>query len=185
MRIRPWKCLDRRTVLEETPWLEVESHTLQLPDGRRVENWHWIKTPDFVNVVAVTAEGKFVCFRQQKYAVPGETLAIVGGYLDEGEDAQTAARRELQEETGFVSEQWTFLGAYAVDGNRGCGHGHLYLAEDCRYAGGEVKDDLEDQEKLLLTRGDLQEALFAGRFGVMPWTTAVALALLELKSVRS
>ncbi|MDF3127625.1 NUDIX hydrolase [Kiritimatiellaeota bacterium B1221] len=180
MKIEAWKCLSRVPVLNKAPWLEVESHRLKLPDGRIIEDWQWIKTPDFVNVVAVTPEGDFVCFRQQKYAVQGATLAIVGGYVDDREDPQVAAERELQEETGLASDQWTDLGSYAIDGNRGCGNGHLFLAENCRQVGGEVQDDLEDQEKLILSRAELEAALFKGEFGVIPWTAALALALLKM-----
>ncbi len=181
MKIEPWKCLSKKSVLREAPWLEVESHTLELPDGQVIENWQWIKTPDFVNVVAVTPEGDFVCFRQQKYAVSGSTLAIVGGYVDDGENPRVAAERELQEETGLASCEWTDLGSYAIDGNRGCGNGHLFLAENCEVVGGEVQDDLEDQEKKLLNREELEAALFKGEFGVIPWTAALALALLKMR----
>lgn len=181
MKIEPWKCLERKSILKKDPWLEVESHTLALPGGKRVEDWQWIKTPDFVNVVAVTEAGEFICLRQQKYAVDGITLAIVGGYVDEGENPRLAAERELREETGTRSAKWTNLGSYAVDGNRGCGSGHLFLAENCGHVGGEVADDLEDQETLYLSREDVKKSLLKGDFGVMPWVAALALALLHLK----
>lgn len=181
MKIEPWKTLERKTVLRSEPWLEVESHQIQLPNGDVIDDWQWIKTPDFVNIVAVTEAGLFVCFKQQKYAVEGVTLAIVGGYVDEGENTQVAAKRELREETGLASSQWTNLGSYAIDGNRGCGKGHLFLAETCEHVGEEVQDDLEDQEKMTLSRAEVEAALLNGEFGVMPWVTALALALLRMK----
>lgn len=181
MKIEPWETLKRKTVWSHPPWLEVESHRIRLPGGKEIPDWHWVKTPDFVNVVAVTEEEMFVCFRQQKYAVEGETLAIVGGYIDEDEQAVKTAQRELREETGLVSDQWTPLGSYAIDGNRGCGTGHLFLAENCHYQGGEVQDDLEDQELLQLSRKEVEESLSRGEFGVMPWVAALGLAFLHLK----
>lgn len=181
MKIKPWTCVAKKSILKKLPWLEVESHTLELPGGQRIDDWQWVKTPDFVNVVAVTQEGMFLCFRQQKYAVQGVTLAIVGGYVDEGEDVRQAAERELREETGFFSRKWTDLGSYAIDGNRGCGNGHLFLAENCEHAGGEVQDDLEDQERVFLSRAEVEAALLNGTFGVMPWVAALGLALLKRK----
>ncbi|WFB37677.1 NUDIX hydrolase [Kiritimatiellota bacterium B12222] len=178
--IEPWTCLSRETVFEHSPWLTIESHHLRLPGGKEISDWKWVKTPDFINVVAVDTEGLFHCFRQQKYAVKGITLAITGGYIDAGEDPIVAAQRELTEETRLVSAEWTALGAYPIDGNRGSGTGHLFLAELCQYVGGEVNDDLEDQEKILLTRSEVKEALCAGEFGVMPWVAALALALVRL-----
>jgi len=177
--MNPWICLSRKPVFRRQPWLELEDHHVQLPDGREIPDWLWVNTPSFVNVVAVTEEGSWLCFRQQKYAVPDITLGIVGGYLDAGEHALEAAKRELREETGYASEEWSSLGDYAIDGNRGCGRGYLFFAVNCRHTGGEVTDDLEDQELLRLSRDEVLEAVQAGQFGVMPWTAALALALLQ------
>lgn len=180
MSFQPWQCLSRKTLLDRTPWLRLEEHHLRLPDGREIPDWLWVVTPDFINVVAVTEAGEFLCFRQTKYAVKGPTLAMVGGYLEPGEDPREAAERELREETGHVAATWENLGSYAVDGNRGCGSGHLFLATGCRFAGHTASDDLEEQELVLLPRAQVREALFAGEFGVMPWTACMALALLKL-----
>jgi ADP-ribose pyrophosphatase len=81
--------------------------------------------PDYVNVVAVTDACLFIMFRQTKYSVAGIALAPVAGYLEPGESPLSAARRELLEETGHETNDWTTLGSFAVDGNRGCGTGHL------------------------------------------------------------
>jgi ADP-ribose pyrophosphatase len=83
--------------------LSVEAHTVELPDGRVIEDWPWVVTPDFVNVVAVTEAGEFLLFRQTKYSIPGLTLATVGGYLEPGEEPLAAAQRELREETGYAA----------------------------------------------------------------------------------
>lgn len=178
MKINAWKTLSRKTVFSAPPWLEIEQHHLRLPDGREISDWLWVRSPDFVNVVAFTAEGLYLCFRQQKYAAGEITLAIPGGYLEEGEDPRDAAVRELKEETGWIPGRIRLLGSYAIDGNRGCGRGHLFLAEDCVYAGGEVTDDLEDQDLVKLSRAELLAALRQGAFRVMPWAAALALALL-------
>ena len=79
--MEPWKTLARTPAFQSGNghFLTVEHHTVQLPDGRRIEEWPWVITPDYVNVVAVTAEGEFLCFRQTKYAIDGVALAIVGG----------------------------------------------------------------------------------------------------------
>jgi 8-oxo-dGTP pyrophosphatase MutT (NUDIX family) len=175
--MRPWRTRSRRTILDRSPWLAVEEHTVELPDGRLVEGWPWLVGREFVNVVAVTEDGSFLVLRQVKYAVDGTSLAPVGGYLDEGEEPLVAARRELLEETGYEAPDWTSLGRYVVDGNRGAGVGHLFLARGARKAAEPDADDLEEQELLRLGRDDVERALLAGEFKVMSWATAVALAL--------
>ncbi len=175
-----WDVLGKRPLLDRSPWLRLEEHHLRLPDGREIPDWLWVETPDFVNVVAVTPEDRFVCLRQRKYALEGgEGLALVGGYLEPGEDAASAARRELAEEAGYRSEEWVALGRFAVDGNRGCGRAHFFLARNCQPGEGGVSDDLEAQEIVRLRREEVLHALQEGRFGVLPWTAALALALLH------
>ena len=55
-----WKTLSRETVLDRGKFLRVEDHTVELPDGRVIEQWPWIITPDFINVVALTDDGELL-----------------------------------------------------------------------------------------------------------------------------
>lgn len=178
--MRPWTTRSRRTVLERRPWLAVESHVVELPDGRVIDDWPWVDSRTFVNVVAVAEDGRFLLFRQTKYAVAGTTLGPVGGYLEPGEEPLDGAKRELREETGYEATEWTSLGSYAVDGNRGCGVGHFFLARGAHEVTGPNADDLEEQELLTLTREGVEEALAAGGFGVLSSAAVVALALVAL-----
>jgi 8-oxo-dGTP pyrophosphatase MutT (NUDIX family) len=178
--MQPWKTRSRRTILECGKFLTVESHTVELPDGRLIEDWAWVVTPDYINVVVVTEDERFLCFRQPKYAANGITLALVGGYIEQGEDPLAAAKRELREETGYEAPDWTPLGDYAVDGNRGAGRGHLFLARGAHPVTAIDADDLEEQEMLLLSRAEIEAALWTGEFKILSWGSAVALALLKL-----
>jgi ADP-ribose pyrophosphatase len=175
--MQTWKTLSRRTILDYSKFLSVEEHTVQLPDGQVIEDWPWVVTPDYVNVVTVTEDGKFILFRQTKYSVSGTTLATVGGYLEPGEDPLAAAERELREETGYVTPNWQFIGQFPVDGNRGAGTAYFYIAQEAQRVTEIDTDDLEEQELLLLTREEVEAALDAGEFKLLPWATIVALAL--------
>lgn len=172
-----WKTLSKEIILEGNRFLRVENHTVQLPDGRIIPDWQWIITPDFVNVVAITEDEKFLCFRQTKYAVQGTSLAPVGGYIEPGEDPFAAAKRELLEETGYEADVWTPLGSYPVDANRGAGRGHFFLARRARHVAEIGSDDLEEQELLLLNREELEVAVAKSEFKVLPWITGILLAL--------
>lgn len=174
-----WKRLSRRTLLNHSRYLIVESHTVELPDGQIIQDWPWLITPDFVNVAAITADNFYLCFRQTKYSVSGTSLAAVGGYLEPGEEPLDAARRELREETGYEAPEWVSLGQYSVDGNRGAGMAHLFLARGAFRVAEAGADDLEEQQLLLLSRAEVKKALANGEFKVLPWTTIMALALLQ------
>lgn len=178
--MREWKTHSRRTVLDDGRFLQVEHHEIELPDGTRIGDWPWVVTPDYVNILAVTERGTFLCFRQTKYAVEGVSLATAGGYLEPGEDPLVAAQRELLEETGFEAAEWMCLGRFCVDGNRGAGAAYLYLATNARRVQAACSDDLEEQELLHLNREEIESALRAGEFKVLAWAAVVSLGLLYL-----
>ncbi len=181
--MKTWKTLHRTTAFHHSKWLTVENHTIELPDGKVLHDWPWIISPDYINVVAVTEDGKFLCFRQPKYGYQGISLAPVGGYLEPGEDPLLAAQRELREETGYEAPDWKSLGQYAVDGNHGAGKAHLFLARGAHHVTEPSSDDLEEQELLLLSRGEVEEALRKGEFKVVSWAANVAMALLFAASL--
>jgi ADP-ribose pyrophosphatase len=176
-----WKTLDKTVILNHSKYLTVEDHTVQLPEGRIIPNWSYIITPDYINVLAITQNGEALCFRQTKYAL-GESLAIVGGYLEPGEEPLAAAKRELLEETGYVAAEWQSLGHYTLDANRGCGQGHLFLAQGAVFTQARNADDLEEQQLLLLSLAELEAALYKNEFKALSWTATIALAFNRLKS---
>lgn len=175
--LRVWKTLSRRILLSHNKFLTVESHAVQLPDGRVIPDWAWIIIPSAVIVLAVTADHRFLCFRQTKYAVDGFTLAPVGGMLEPNEIPLDAAKRELLEETGYEASEWVNLGSHILDPNRGIATMHLFLALHAKQITQPDSDDLEDQELLLLSRSAVESALKAGEFKILAWSAVVAMAL--------
>lgn len=177
--MEPIKTLNRELVLDMSPYLQVESHQVKLPDGRVIENWPWLISPDFINVAAITKENEYLCFRQTKYSIKGTSLAPVGGYIHPREDPLRAAKRELLEETGYKAARWESLGEFAVDGNRGNGNAHFFLAREAEWVQEPNSDDLEEQILLKLSRTEVEVAVTRGAFKVLPWQTVMALALLR------
>lgn len=160
----------------------------------------WIDTPDHVNVLVSTRvtcrlpltplclqvedeRGNFLVFRQTKYGLPGETLAVCGGAVEEGETPYEAAQRELLEEMGRETKHWLFLGTFRVDSNRGMGYVSAFLAHRTRRVPKDVvippSDDLEQQTLVRLTRPQLQSHLLAGHFQEVCWSNTVSLGLLK------
>lgn len=178
--MKPWKTKNRKLVLDDSPWLTVEHHTVELPDGQVIPKWPWVTTPDYINVVVVTEDEHFICFRQVKYGIEGVTLSMVGGYINEGEEPLAAAKRELLEETGYEAPDWISLGSYLVDPNRGIATGYLFLARGAHYVTPRDADDLEEQELTLLTREEIENAIDVGEIKVLAWAAAVAFALRRL-----
>lgn len=173
----PWKTLSRRTLLKGNRFLSVEEHTLQLPDGRILDDWTWVITPDYVTMAVLDERNRFLCFRQTKYAVQGLSLAPPGGYLESGESPETGARRELLEETGLEAERWVSLGRYVADANRGAGTAHFFLATRLRRIGAPSGGDLEAQEALWLDPDEARAALDRNEFKALAWAAVMEMAL--------
>ena len=183
--LRVWETVSRKTILNHSKFLTVENHTVKLPDGQIIPDWAWVIIPSAANVLAVTDDNKFLCFRQTKYAIEGTSLAPVGGMLEPDETPLEAAKRELLEEMGYESSNWVNLGSHILDPNRGVATMHLFLALNSKQVAEPDSDDLEDQEILLLSRTEVENALKAGEFKVLAWSAVVALSLIYLSNLEN
>ncbi len=181
-KLRAWKTISRETILNRNKFLTVENHTIKLPNGQIIPDWAWLIIPSAAIVLAMTPDNKFLCFRQTKYAVEGITLAPVGGMLEPNEKPLDAAKRELLEETGYKASEWISLGSHILDPNRGIATMHLFLALHAKQEAAPNSDDLEDQELLLLTQNEIENALHAGEFKILAWSAVVAMSLIYLSN---
>ena len=176
-----WKTLSKEPFISGNKFLRVEKHKVEAPDGTIIDDWQIVITPDFVNIVAVTKDEKFLILKQNKYAVDGESLAPVGGYIEPGEDPLNAAKRELQEETGYASDEWIDLGSYIIDSNRGCGKSFLFLAKNIYKVSEPTEIDIELPEIHFFHKSEIETALKNNQFKVLPWVTNILFALKQLK----
>lgn len=180
-----WRTLSTSTVYDNRPWLKIEKHDLHTPTGQRIDDWHVIELPSFVNVLARLEGGGFLLIRQNKYLCQPETLATVGGLIDGGETPREAAERELLEEAGCTSHSWHDLGEYVIDPNRGCGRCYLFLADHCRRIGPAQNRDSEQLDEMVVTGEQLLEIGMGSEIKAIAWATCILKALLWLQLVDS
>jgi len=120
--------------------------------------------PNWVNIVAITAEGRVILVRQFRFGSRRKHLEIPGGAID-GSDASplSAARRELKEETGYTGGSWTHLGACwanpAIQNNR-C---HTFLATGLTHTQQPQWDRHEEMEIVTFPVQDVMDMVYSGR----------------------
>jgi len=99
---------------------------------------------DSVNVVPITKNDGILMIEQYRFGIGDYTLEIPGGIVDEGEDHQQAAARELLEETGYSGKDWQYLGVIPANPVFQNSSIHHWLVRDIALTGTTDFDDAED-----------------------------------------
>lgn len=89
--------------------LHVRRDTVRLPDGKQATR-EFVMHPGAVVMIAELPNGKLLFERQFRYPLDRVFLELPAGKIHPGEDTLLTARRELQEETGYVAQDWHCLG---------------------------------------------------------------------------
>ena len=158
--------------------LQVDVVDVALPDGRRSTR-EIVRHRGAVVVLAERADGRFVLVRQYRRAVEETLLEMVAGGLDPGEAPETAARRELEEECGYVAERLRPLGVIAVCPGYSEERQHLFHAHVGLTPVATRPDFDEHLETVVMTRGEVEAAIDRGEL-----TDAKSLAIWYLANRR-
>lgn len=150
--------------------------TLENPRTGRKMKAVVLDVTDWVNVVAMTPEGQFVVVHQYRFGIGKTTVEIPAGMVDPGEEHQTAARRELREETGYTTDDWVYLGYVEPNPAFQNNHCHQWLAKNVQKTHPIALDGNEDIAVTLMSISELQAEVKSGRL-------RHSLALLALSQV--
>jgi 8-oxo-dGTP pyrophosphatase MutT (NUDIX family) len=123
-----WKVLESRTILQDR-WLNLRADDCLTPDGVRISPYYVMSYPDWVNIVAITPDDRLLLVRQYRHAAGRFFLEIPGGGLDAQDvDSEKAARRELEEETGYIAQDWQLISSLYPNPASHTNRLHTYLA---------------------------------------------------------
>lgn len=124
-----------------------------LPNGKEA-TWELILHPGAAGIIPVDKDGKIILVKQYRNSADDYTLEIPAGVMDEPtEDPKDCARRELEEETGYYSNDIEFLfNFYSAIGI--CNELiHIYVARNLI----PTKQNLDEDEFVTLERYSLDE----------------------------
>jgi ADP-ribose pyrophosphatase len=124
--MKPEKTLSSKIVFDGRA-VKLRVDTIQMPDGRQTTR-EIVEHGACIAVVAVDAQDNVLLVSQYREAVKKELLEIPAGGVDPGEDVETAVKREMQEETGYLPQKLENLGGYYLAPGYSTEYLHLYAA---------------------------------------------------------
>ena len=151
---RKWKLLYSEYIIKR-PWLTARRDKIELPDGRIIPEFYVLEYPEWVNVIAITTDGKFVMERQYRYAADSTNYEIPCGVMEQGETPLEAAMRELKEETGYGGGQWRELMCISANPTSMTNMTHCFVATGVEKVSDQHLDATEELEVHLLSRDEV------------------------------
>lgn len=104
----PWQIL-KSTVKYKNPWIAVREDEVIRPDGNE-GIFGTVEMVPGVSVLPIDEDGNVYLTKEFRYVVERESIEVVSGGIDQGEDPFETAKRELQEELGIIAEELIDLG---------------------------------------------------------------------------
>jgi 8-oxo-dGTP pyrophosphatase MutT (NUDIX family) len=178
----PWRTTGSRYA-HENRWFRVRTDDVITPGGEPGE-YNVVEIPPAVSVVALDGRGRVCLLREYRYPHQTWMWETPIGSLDPADtDPLSAARRELREEAGLTSEDWTYLGA--TRGLKGVSTQvvHNFLARNVA-PGRTAREDVEaiDQQRFV-DLADFFAEIRNGEVTDAETITAIALAVAHLRIV--
>jgi 8-oxo-dGTP pyrophosphatase MutT (NUDIX family) len=157
--IQPWKILSSTMALDEK-WFPVRKDTLKLPSGTILTDFFVWESPHLVAVVPMTEEGNFILVEQYRHGINSIDFQFPAGAVNKQDaDFESAARRELEEETGYTGGTWSHLLEVSLFGHKMTGLEDLYLAQGVSLDGVRVDDENEPIRVVSRTPAELREMI--------------------------
>ena len=164
-----WKLLETKHPVHNQ-WLDLREETYRMPDGSTAGPFFTFSKKSYVVIVALNEAGQYIFVRQYRQGIGRVTVEFPAGAIEttvrhpDRETAFAAAKRELQEETGCVSEQWQFLEEIASLPTSNDDYAYLYLARDCHHVSDQKLDATEFLDYETHTTEEIRAMITDGTF---------------------
>lgn len=146
-------------------WISVRADACVTASGTELTPYYTFDYPDFVHVLAVTADLKVVLTKQYRHGLGATVIELPGG-MAEAADANIVATglRELLEETGFTAATTMETPPLSMDPAKFRNRLHLVVARGAIQSRPPALDVGEDIEVILATVPDCIAMVRQGRF---------------------
>lgn len=117
-------------------------------------------------IIARTKDDKYITVRQFRHGLKSVTTEFCAGGIegDEKDSALLAAKRELQEETGYVSDHWKHIYTIPSNPTIADNYAYLYYADDCEKVSKQHLDSTEFLEVKEYTEDEINDLIKNNEF---------------------
>ena len=144
-----WKTTCSQELLD-TKWVKVRKDAVDLPNGQHIDDFYAITINEAAAIVALDDDGNIILKKEYRHCYGRDLIEIPAGGFERGEEGLEVAKRELLEETGYVSDDWQFIGRTVESSAKLTNYMHIYFADHCRKVSGQHLDATEEIEVLVM-----------------------------------
>lgn len=170
--------------LFENPYFTLRSDSYRLPDGVIKDPYYVLERPDAAIIFPLTPDGEVVLVRQYRPPLDLMELGLPAGLVERGENPETAARRELLEETGYAGGEWESLGTVASSPGLKSNWAYLYLVRGAEEVAAPDPDEHERVDVVRVPVGKMRSLVRSGEIVSSSGVAAVMLALERIVEAR-
>ncbi len=152
-----------RRIINENPkrkFITSVPYLYYLNNGRVIPREQLLKNEldgSAVMIAAMVNDEFLVTIEPRVFTKKGVAVSFPAGYIEKGETPLEAAKRELYEETGYVSDSFIHLDAFYQDEGISSAYNHCFLALDAKKVGEQKLDENEIIKYMTFTYDELLE----------------------------
>ena len=179
--IEKYKTIDLEEIETRYNFISIKSYKVKINDGNIFYRDKFIKNNglgSFSSILPILENGNIVLAVEPRvFTETTVEMSMPGGYIDEGETSIECARRELEEETGLISDDIKKVSEYYIDLGNSDHISNIFVAYNCKKIGNTKFDDDEFVELIEVTKEELYEMIDTG----MIKNSSTIIAALKLK----
>ncbi len=167
--------VEKRESVFKTGIFELNRLSCLHPGKNERHDFYIIDAPDWINVVALDTDGRFITVTQHRLGTGERTIETPAGLMEPGEDPAAAARRELLEETGYEAGDIVLMKKLTANPAIMNNSIYFFRATGCLKVAGQNLDLAEDIDVRLLAEREVRAMLADGTINHSIIVTALGL----------
>jgi len=162
--MQKWKLLESKYIIQR-PWATLRVDKLELPNGNIKDEYYVLEYPTWVNMVAITEDGNVLFVKQYRHGADQIMVELPAGVVEDDEEPEVAARRELLEETGYAFDKIEYICELFANPATSGNLTYTYFLTGGKKVQEQDLDSSEDIEVVEMTIDEAKQFLFDNKIG--------------------